>query len=126
VIRYSYNTQTQPPAPFVHVALRNPADGSELRDVAAQIDTAADRTVLPDMIVQALKLPQMGTQAVGGFEGASYTLPTYAVLLSIHNLPPRPIKVLGAANEPWVLLGRDVVNAHRLVLDGPLLILDIS
>ena len=67
MIRYTYNAQVQPPAPFVYLTLRNPADGSEVQNVAAQID-----------------------------------------------------------NEPWVLLGRDVVNAHRLVLDGPQFTLEIG
>jgi hypothetical protein len=68
----------------------------------------------------------MGTIVVGGLGGATYTLPTYAVLLGIHDLPVQSVKVIGAANEPWVLLGRDVVNGHRLVLDGPQLVLEIG
>jgi predicted aspartyl protease len=126
VIRYTYNTQVQPPAPFVFLTLRNPADGRELQNVPAQIDLGADQTVLPDAVVETLDLPQMGTMAVGGLGGITYTLPTYAVLLSIHDQPRQPVKVIGAANEPWVLLGRDVMNAHRLVLDGPKLTLEIG
>jgi hypothetical protein len=126
VIRYSYNTQVQPPAPFVLVTLRNPADAKELPNVPAQIDLGADQTVLPNAVVQALDLPQMGTMMVGGLGGVNYTLPTYAVHLRIHDFPFQPVKVIGAANEPWMLLGRDVVNAHRLVLDGPQLALEIG
>jgi predicted aspartyl protease len=126
VIRYSYNTQVKPPAPFVFLTLRNPADGTEQTNVPAQIDLGADQTVLPETVVQSLNLPQMGTMTVGGLGGFTYTLPTYAVLLSIHDLPSQPVKVIGAANEPWVLLGRDVVNGHRLVLDGPQLALEIG
>jgi hypothetical protein len=40
LIRYTYNTQVNPPAPFVLITLRNPAGGAEVRDVPAQIDTA--------------------------------------------------------------------------------------
>lgn len=28
--------------------------------------------------------------------------------------------------QPWILLGRDVVNRHKLVLDGPDLYLEIE
>ena len=69
MIRYRYNQQTDPPAPFVYGTFQNPADSTELRDVPAQIDTAADRTVLPDHLVQALGLAQMGRIAVGGLGG---------------------------------------------------------
>ena len=126
MIRYSYNTQVQPPAPFVFLTVRNPADGNELQNLPAQIDLGADQTVFPEALVGALGLPQMGTIVVCGFRGATYTLPTKAVFLRIHDLPLQPVKVIGVANEPWVLLGRDVVNAHRLVLDGPQLALEIG
>jgi hypothetical protein len=34
--------------------------------------------------------------------------------------------VVASSGEPWVLLGRDVLNAHRLLLDGPHLTLEIG
>ena len=73
MIRYRYNQQTDPPAPFVYGTFQNPADSTELRDVPAQID-----------------------------------------------------KVVASSGEPWVLLGRDILNAHRLFLDGPQLTLEIG
>jgi hypothetical protein len=110
VIRYRYNQQTDPPAPFVYGTFQNPADSTELHDVPVQIDTAADRTVLPDHVVQALGL----------------ALPTYAVRVAIHQLPAKTIKVVASSGEPWVLLGRDVLNDHRLCLDGPQLTFEIG
>jgi hypothetical protein len=126
VIRYSYHPQFQPPAPFVNVILRNPATGDELRDVPAQVDSAADRTVLPDTVAKSLRLPQVGIMRFGGFGGVIHTLPVYAVLLGIHDLPAQPFKVTAHAEESWVLLGRDVLNAHRLLLDGPQLGVEIG
>jgi predicted aspartyl protease len=126
VTRYNYNSQLQPPAPFVHVVVRNPADGSELQGIPAQIDTGADQTVLPETVVQGLQLPRMGTMLVGGFAGTTITLPTYAVLLGIHDRPLQPVKVVASAEEKWVLLGRDVLNSFRIVVDGPQLVLEIE
>jgi hypothetical protein len=126
VIRYGYAHQLQPPAPFVHVGLQNPVNGSEVRDVPAQLDTAADRTLLPEALVQQLALPQLGTLTIGGVAGVQQTMPTYPLRLAIHNLPPQTIEVVGSPGEAWVLLGRDVLNAHRLLLDGPLLALEIG
>ena len=94
MIRYRYNTQLQPPAPFVHLLLRNPADGNELSAVPAQIDTAADLTVLPQSLIKNLGLAQIGTLLIGGLGGITYTLPTYVVLIGIHDLVPQPIKVV--------------------------------
>ena len=36
------------------------------------------------------------------------------------------VSVVASAGEPWIRLGRDVANAHRLVLDGPQSFLEID
>ncbi len=126
MIRYRYLSQIHPPAPFVSVTLRNPISGAEQRDVPAQLDTAADRTLLPDNLVRALALPQIGTIPIGGVGGIAQTMPSFPVQVAVHNLPPQVVEVVASAGETWVLLGRDVLNAHRLLLDGPQLIVEIG
>jgi hypothetical protein len=126
MIRYAFLSQLEPPAPFVKVVLSNPASGVTLRDLPAQLDTAADRTVLPGFLIKSLALPQVGTMKLGSFGGATYTLPVYAVLLGVHDLPTRPFRVAAHPEEPWVLLGRDVLNSYRVLLDGPHLALEID
>ncbi len=126
MIRYGFLRQLDPPAPFINVVLRNPVTGTELRDVPAQLDCAADRTVLPESMVKSLTLPQVGIMKLGGFGGAVYTLPVYAVLLGVHGFPIQPFKFAAHAEESWVLLGRDVTNAHRILLDGPHLALEFG
>ncbi len=126
MIRYRYNTQLQPPAPFVHLLLRNPANGNELAAVPAQIDTAADLTVLPQSLIKNLGLAQIGTLLIGGLGGITYTLPTYVVLIGIHDLVPQAIKIVASAEEEWPLLGRDLLNSVRLTLDGPQSVLEIG
>jgi hypothetical protein len=121
MIRYAFLRELHPPAPFV-----NPATGAELRDVPAQLDTAADRTVLRESLVKSLSLPQVGNMKLGCFGGATYTLPVYAILLGVHDLPIQPFKVAAHAEESWVLLGRDVLNSFRVLLDGPQLALEIG
>ena len=126
MIRYSYLPQLRPPAPFVHVTLRNPVSGAEQRDIPAQLDTAADRTLLPDTLVQVLALPQIGSIPIGGVGGVVQTMPSYPVQLAIHNFPSVTVEVVASAEETWILLGRDVLNANRLLLDGPQLFLEIG
>ena len=126
MIRYRYNTQIQPAAPFVHLLLRNPANGRELTSAPAQIDSAADRTVLPQALVDSLDLAQIGSMLIGGLGGITYTLPTYVVQIGIHDLPVQTVKVVASADEHWTLLGRDILNNVRLVLDGPKSALEIA
>lgn len=126
MIRYGYVQQLQPPAPFVHMRLQNPVAGNELHDVPAQLDTAADRTLIPEALVQALNLPQMGTLTIGGVGGTQQAMPTYPLALAIHDLAAQTIEVVASPGESWILLGRDVLNRHRLVLDGPQLLVEIG
>ena len=126
MIRYNYLTQLKPSAPFIYVTIKNPMTGAEQKDVPAQLDVAADRTVLPANLAQALALPQIGTIPIGGVGGIIQTMPCYPVHLAIHDLPGQTIEVVASAGESWILLGRDVLNAYRLVLDGPQLVLEIS
>jgi predicted aspartyl protease len=125
-IRYGYYRQVQPPAPFVNVILQHPFSGAELRDVPSQVDCGADRTVLPEKLAQALGLPQVGTVQIAGLGGTIQHLPSFAVLLGVHNLPLQRIEVVTSVGEPWILLGRDVLNSHRILLDGPRLSLEIG
>jgi hypothetical protein len=126
VIRYGYVTQLNPPASFISVLLRNPVSGAEQQNVPAQLDRAADRTLLPDALVQALALPQIGTIPIGRVGGTAQTMPSYPVEIAGHNLPALTIEAVASAGETWVLLGRDVLNAHRLLLDGPQLFLELG
>jgi hypothetical protein len=55
-----------------------------------------------------------------------FLLPTYRLELSIRDCPAVLIEVLAHPEEPFLLLGRDVLNRHRVVLDGPSLALEID
>jgi hypothetical protein len=44
-MRYNYNRQVSPPAPFVHVTIAVPGEIASLQDQPAQLDCAADRSV---------------------------------------------------------------------------------
>jgi predicted aspartyl protease len=124
--RFRYNAQLQPPAPFVLVTLANPLTGAEVNNVPAQIDTAADRTLLPSTVVEHLALPVVGDIPIGGVGGTVSLMTVYAVLLTSPTQTALALEVVAHPNEAWVLLGRDVLNSHRVVLDGPGLALEVS
>jgi len=71
--RYRYNQQLVPPAPFVHVTLRCGDTGKELVDLPAQLDCAADRTVIPGKLVDQLGLVPLDELPVSGFGGQVFS-----------------------------------------------------
>lgn len=76
--------------------------------------------------MERLDLPRIGTIVIGGVGGVTQAMPSYPVQIAIHELPEQALGVVSRADEAWVLLGRDLLNAHRLLLDGPRLLLELD
>jgi hypothetical protein len=118
--RYRYNTQLNPPAPFVLVRIGRPRhlDG-EAELLPGQIDTAADLTVVPWPNIAPLKLTPVDKHPVQGFGSEPQEFPRYLVEMSIHGVENHVIvPVLASPDEKYVLLGRDVLNHFQVSLDG--------
>lgn len=63
-----------PPAPLLHVRLRNPESGTTVPDVLLLIDTGADVTLLPHAAVNAAGIEQTGTSyELQAFDGRSHS-----------------------------------------------------
>jgi predicted aspartyl protease len=126
VIRYRYAQHLGPLAPFVNVTLSCPQTGNRVTDIPAQIDSGADRTVLPDQVVQELGLVEDGRLLFLGFAAEVVELPIFLIEVHIHDLAPVTVRAALGEHEPYILLGRDVLNLHRILLDGPQLTLEIG
>ena len=126
MIRYRYTTALTPPAPVVNVTLVCPTTGKRLEIQPAQIDTGADCTVLPGATVTALGLVEDGRLQIQGFTGKVVELPVFLVDVHVHDLPAVAVRAVLGEDDRLIILGRDVLNAHRIVLDGPGLALEIG
>jgi predicted aspartyl protease len=126
MIRYRFNQQLTPPAPFVLLDVLHPDGQQSARGIPAQIDTAADMTVVPGPLARELSLIEFGSQETIGFGGHVIDVPVYYVTVSMHNFPPISLRVLACEDEPFVLLGRDVLNRYQIVFDGPAGVLEIA
>jgi hypothetical protein len=126
MIRYRYTTAFDPPAPVVNITVICPATGRRLETQPAQIDTGADCTVLPGAAVAALGLAEDGRLQLQGFTGKVVELPVFLVDIQAHDLPAVSVRAVLGEGERLIILGRDVLNSHRLILDGPSLTLEIG
>jgi hypothetical protein len=126
MIRYRHAAQLNPPAPFVNVSLRCPATGTQVANLPALVDSAADHSVLPGATVAALGLVEDGRLLFQGFAGDVLELPVFLTEVRVHDLPPLLVRAVLGEREPFILLGRDVLNSYRIVLDGPQLALEIT
>ena len=76
---YRYNRQVSPPAPFVYVSVCAAVEGTAAAGCPAQLDTAADLTVIPSRLVEELQLDQLSEFPILGVDGHLSTLPTFLV-----------------------------------------------
>ena len=126
MIRNPYATFMSVAAPFVLIRLAHATEARETATMLAQLDTGADKTVIPAEVVEQISLRPAGTVTVAGLGGETGQESVYPVRLTVDGLGTVAIPVLASSGEPWVLLGRDVLNRYRIVLDGPNQTLEIS
>lgn len=108
-----------PPAPVAYVTLRNPATGAVLSNVPMLIDTGADTTLLPSDVVEKLgvKAEENTGFEVQVFDGDTKFLRIVKLDLLILNKTFKGDYLL--IDRPIGILGRNILNNIRILLDGP-------
>lgn len=126
--RYPYRVPgpDRPAAAYVLLKVAATPSGDWYPDLAALADTGADRSVLPQRVVDALGLVSFERETVSGFDGTPVECPVYSVRLIVRDLPAIRVNVLGGWRDGYAILGRDVLNLYRVVFDGPNLKLEIG
>ncbi|MBI1298693.1 hypothetical protein GC175_27480 [bacterium] len=113
---FSYTLQ--PPIPAVEIRLVNPVTGKRSTYHHALLDTGADVTIIPVSLLDQIKAESNLETTVYGLWGGQQAVPIYNIdiLISAHLLVG--VLVIGS-QESEILLGRNVTNQLRLLLDGP-------
>ena len=105
-----YNTDFDPPAPWGQVTLRNPQTGEYVANVAVQLDTGADVTLLPRVFVEQLGASAItgDMQELIGFNGAATMSPI--AYLQLIFAGKRVTGEFCLIELDYGILGRDVLN----------------
>lgn len=108
-----------PPAPVAHVTLRHPATGASLSEVPMLMDTGADVTLLPRIYVDRLGISPLKEKVyeLQGFDGN--ITQAEAILLELVFLGRKYKGQFLLVDQPMGILGRNILNAIVLLLDGP-------
>lgn len=125
MIRVRYTPTASTAAPIIRVLLGHPDARPADYPETALLDCGAGRTVIPLSATSTLALPFMENRLIEVAGGAVVELPVYEVSIRIDGLLDFILEVV-AADEPRVLLGRDVLNALHTHLNGPGRILTLS
>ena len=114
-------TAFRPPAPVASISVRSPASGAAVSNVLMLLDSGADVSLLPrepiaELIDPAADLPQFELEA---FDGTTSWAPVVQLEVVFLGKSFRGQFLL--IDGPHGVLGRNVLNAVSLLLDGPAL-----
>jgi len=112
-------TRFDPPAPLALVTLRNLGTGTVLSDVPMLLDSGADVTLVPQAAVNQLGVAVIpdSQYELKGFDGSTSFAPVARLGLGFCGRTFRGQFLL--IDQEWGILGRNVLNAVPLLLDGP-------
>jgi predicted aspartyl protease len=120
--RFAYDTSLDPPAPVVPVRISGPV-GEEAVMLAMLLDTGADCTLVPALVVRQLGLPQIDVIGLTGVGGARSRATVHAASVEVGGLRLLA-RVVAFVDE--AILGRDVLNQAIVTLDGSRLVCSVA
>jgi hypothetical protein len=108
-----------PPAPLARVALRNSESGAMQTDVPMLLDTGADVSLIPQASINLLGLTTISDTRyeLVGFDGTRSFAGVVRLELIFLERTFRGQFLL--TEQDWGILGRNILNAVPLLLDGP-------
>ncbi|MGH3666150.1 MAG: retroviral-like aspartic protease family protein [Egibacteraceae bacterium] len=114
-VAYAYDDTYEPAAAVVPLRIGVPADDMPVL-VSALVDSGADLSVVPAALARQLDLPVTDVLQVRGVGGESRNATVHAAEVEIDGVAEL-IEVIALGTE--TLLGRNLLNAFVITLDGP-------
>ena len=121
---YPYSTEFRPAAPVLVVEFLSLLPGRRI-EVLALVDSGSDLTVIPDNIASRLALNKTGSTAARGLHGSPSEHSVFSVRVTVRGEETVYARAITWERD-YALLGRNVLNHWKVVLDGPAAMLSIS
>jgi len=115
---FPYELSEHPPAPYLDIQVAPAGEIDRSISCRAKLDSGASLTVIPLALADDLELLVTDYVDVRAYDGHITTRPIYEVDIIIGSRVFSNVLVT-SSHRMNVLLGRDVMNRLRLVLDGP-------
>jgi predicted aspartyl protease len=108
-----------PPAPIASIKIQGRNEPSKIVDTALSlIDTGADTTLLPRWAIEQLGITTISTNMkLQWYDGSVRSVET--VEASVYFLGGRFDGAYPIIDQPHGIIGRDLMNYFKILLDGP-------
>ena len=116
---YRYSRNYYPPAPIVEVTFVSVAENLRVGPLPAFVDSGADGTLAPADYLDGIRAPSTVEMSVRSQWGESRRVLLYLVDVQIGDVTLPGIEVVGDEASNEIVLGRDVLNQLRVLLNGP-------
>ena len=124
-MKYPYNSDYQPSFPAIEVVLWNSEAGLRTSSQPALVDTGSDGTLVPIAQLQNILAPALTDTWIRSHWGEWRSVQLFVVDIEIDNLKLPNVFVVGDEQGDEIILGRNILNKLRLMLDGPANMTDV-
>lgn len=118
-MKHLYLDTYYPPMPALTIKLGYPEESFTLGPLTAIVDTGADGTLIPQSLLNQIGTPLIDMVRVGSQWGEWRRLDLFTIDIGIGDLRLPAGEVVGDDQGNGIILGRNVLNRLRLLLNGP-------
>ncbi len=118
-MKYAYAAAYQPPFPAAPIVLRNSEEGLRTEQVQALLDTGSDGSLVPIAYLEEILAPPLVDTHIRSHWGEWRAAQLFVVDIELGNLRLPGVFVVGDEQGSEIVLGRNVLNKLRVLLDGP-------
>jgi predicted aspartyl protease len=116
---FPYDPAYRPSMPAFQVSLGRPGYEPTLGPLPAILDTGADATLVPIEHIRKIGAPKVDKGSLRSAWGERKPVFIYAVALQIGSHQFSAIRAVGDEASNKIVIGRNVLNILRVLLDGP-------
>jgi len=117
-MKFPFDQSFSPPMPVLAVTLRNEHEGLSTGPLDALVDTGADGTVVPAAYLTDVRAPVIGHALLHSHLGVRHVFLRIADVQIAELLLPGMVIAADPEGQE-LILGRNVLNCLRLLMDGP-------
>ena len=123
---FDYDTDYFPPAPVVELTFSSAVTDSSTPQLRAFVDSGADATIVPKSILDEIQATFADDAYLRSQWGERRRVRLYVVDVRIGEWTLPGVTIVGDERSSELIVGRDVLNRLRVLLDGPALHVHVS